>query len=180
MGGLKSLAAAALCALFGTASALAQNNPPAQQGSPEALAAIYACANNHNDAERLACYDAAVSRLHTAEASGQVVAIDREQATRLQHESFGFNLPSITRLLPNFNGQPSSLTRIESQLTSVSDRGQGYHTYRLANGQTWVDIEPTGAGWRVGDAVVVRQASFGSFLMTSTRVVGARRVRRQE
>jgi hypothetical protein len=58
------------------------------------LVQVYACAEKTPDAVRLACYDQAVSALRTAQAQGEVTAIDKGQARQIERESFGFNLPS--------------------------------------------------------------------------------------
>jgi hypothetical protein len=170
----------AICVLYSSAPAAAQANNAANAETPQALGDIYACASRQNDADRLACYDAAVAHLRHAEQSGDIVAIDRNRATALQRESFGFSLPNLARLLPRLTNQNPALTRIDTQLSSITARANGYYVYRLANGQTWVDIEPaSGLNPRPGDAVVVSQAAFGSYMMTSPRS-GSRRVRRED
>ena len=64
---------------------------------------IYECANIDSDAERLTCYDDAVSRFQAAEASGQVAIIDKSDVEQLNRESFGLSLPSIPKnILPKF------------------------------------------------------------------------------
>ena len=67
-------------ALLGAAAAggLAWGATPAPK-RPPALQAVMDCRQIQNDAQRLACYDAAVGGMAKAEESGDLVAIDREQ-----------------------------------------------------------------------------------------------------
>jgi hypothetical protein len=141
-----------------------------------------ACADTTDNTARLACYDAAVARLRQAEQTGQVVSIDRQGATALQHESFGFNLPNLARLLPSFHGgDEHTLDEIQSQLVSITLRGYDQHVFHLANNQTWVQV---GNGpvysVKVGDAVIIRKAALGSYMLLSPHGGGGNRVHRED
>jgi hypothetical protein len=168
----------ALCLLFASA-AIAQTDAPHQE-QPQVLTDVFACANTPDDVARLACYDAAVGRLQQAQQQGQVVSIDRERATALQRESFGFTLPNLARLLPSLGGAGSEVARMESEISRVIERPDNRHTFVLANGQTWTEVEPQSAfNVRVGDSITIRRAAFGSFMLISSRGGAAHRVRRE-
>jgi hypothetical protein len=65
---------------------------------PSALQGMYACSTIEDDAERLACFDGAVSKIKSAEASGEIVAVNSQQIQNLEREAFGFDLPSLPKL----------------------------------------------------------------------------------
>jgi hypothetical protein len=54
------------------------------------------CRKLTDNAARLACYDQAAAALDQAEAKGDVVVVDREQARKVRKQAFGFTLPSIS------------------------------------------------------------------------------------
>ncbi len=148
--------------------------------TPQALTDVYACAQMTDDAQRLQCYDSAVGRLQQAETQGQVVAVDRSQARDIERESFGFNLPSLSRLLPNLDGGDQPIDDVEMTVASVSESPLGYHTFTMAGGQVWVQVEPQEArNVRAGDTVTVHRAALGSYRLVSSRGGAGHRVRRQ-
>lgn len=166
-------------------SAAAQTTPPADATNPQVLDQVYQCAAITDDTQRLACFDTAVSRLHDAQTSGQVVAVDREQVRNINRDSFGFNLPSLASLLPHFGGGPRpslsepALDHVELQLQQVLTLADGRHKFVMTNGQVWVDLEPVRTNARPGDTMSVRSAFAGSFMMTGSRGGAAHRVHRE-
>jgi hypothetical protein len=165
--------AVALAALAPVAHA--QTPPP----TPQALTDVYTCAQVQDDAQRLQCYDGAVGRLRQAETQGQVVAVDRAQAQEIERDSFGFHLPSLSRLLPNLEGSDDVIDNIEMTVTRVRVSALGYHTFEMENGQVWTQVEPENArNVRAGDVVSIRRASLGSFRLISSRGGSGHRVRR--
>jgi len=166
----------ALALAFIPAMAVAQT----PDATPQVLTDVYACAQVQDDAQRLQCYDGAVGRLRQAETQGQVVAVDREQARELERESFGFNLPSLSRIIPNLEGGDREIDDVQMTVASVRANPLGFHTFTMENGQVWVQVEPDSArNVRPGDVVTVQRASLGSFRLTSSRGGGGHRVRRQ-
>jgi hypothetical protein len=158
-------------------SAYAQDRQPAP--SPQALTDVYACAQVQDDAGRLQCYDGAVGRLRQAESQGQVVAVDRQQARDLERESFGFHLPSLSRLLPNLDGGDQQIDHVQMTVSRISVSPFGYSTFVMDDGQVWEQVEPENArNVRVGDTVTIESASFGSFRLISPRGGAGHRVRR--
>lgn len=148
--------------------------------TPQALTDVYSCAQIQDDAQRLQCYDGAVGRLRQAETQGQVVAVDRAQAQEIERDSFGFHLPSLSRLLPNLEGGDDVIDNIEMTVARVRVSPTGYHTFEMENGQTWTQVEPENArNVRAGDVVTIRRAALGSFRLISSRGGAGHRVRRQ-
>ena len=169
------LTSAALAALVVASSAQTPAAP-----TPQALTDVYSCAQIQDDAQRLQCYDGAVGRLRTAETQGQVVAVDRQQAAEIERDSFGFHLPSLSRLLPSLGTGSQEMDSVQMTVASVRDNGQGYHTFVMENGQIWVQVEPERArNVRAGDTVTIERASLGSFRLISSRGGSGHRVRRQ-
>jgi hypothetical protein len=168
-----------------TPAAFGQTTPP-DQSSPAALSAVYACSQIQDDHQRLACFDTAVGHLKQAETQGQIVAVDRERARTVERDAFGFNLPSLMRLLPNLGGGPhasgdSEINSISATVARLHAGPTGYLTFVLDNGQSWTEVEAADVNnIRVGDQVTIHRASMGSFRLTGTRGGQGYRVRRQD
>lgn len=177
------LASLAFIAFAGPAAA--QRNQPVES-TPEALTQVYACRDITNEAQRLACYDTAVGRLREAETSGSVVAIDRGQAQEMDREAFGFSLPSLSRIFRGGDRDSASTTprfepvdEIAMEIASVTHQRNGPSTFRMTNGQVWIQIDDEVArNVRQGGAVTVRRATFSSYLMSVAAGGPAIRVRR--
>lgn len=177
---LACLSAALVCGALSVA--WAQQPPPIP--TPQALTDVYACAQQTDSAARLACYDAAVGRLQQAETQGQVVAIDRARTAEVRRESFGFNLPSFSRLFaqraPSGVAAEEEVREVDLQVQRVEARARGRYAFVMANGQTWVQVEPQRPyNVRPGDTVHIESASLGSFLLVSPRGGAGHRVRRE-
>lgn len=162
--------------------AAAQESPP----SPPVLDQVYACANVSAEAERLACYDAAVGRLRQAQTSGELVAVDRAQAEEIRRDAFGFSLPSLPRLFGGgFSGRDDGpdqvIDEITLQIARIQRRPDGKHWIHMDNGQVWAMVDSAQSNRRMetGAQVTVRRAAVGSFMM-SFGGGQALRVRRQE
>lgn len=149
--------------------------------TPSVLRDVYGCADIADDAQRLACYDGAVGRLRQAETQGQVVAVDRQQAAEIRREAFGFSLPNLGRLLPQLGDDEEAASAMEMVVERMTQNSTGRTRFVMANGQVWSQVEPTSVrNVRPGDAVTVRRASLGSYMLSSSRGGPAHRVRREE
>ena len=157
----------------------AEAQQPAPQARPELLTRLVDCRSIADGNQRLACYDTATSAFDSAEKQGDVVVIDREQVGVARRQLFGFQLPAMPDLFQR-GVQPDTLDSIETTLTRAGQYGEGKWTFTLADGSVWrqIDSEPVRFRDRAGQAVRVRRAALGSFLLT---VDGSRavRVRRQ-
>ena len=163
---------------FGALISAAYAQTPAP--TPQALADVYACAQVQDGAQRLQCYDGAVGRLRQAATQGQVVAVDRAQAEELERDSFGFHLPSLSRLLPTLEGGDREIDNVQMTVARIRVSPHGYHTFVMENGQMWEQVEAQRArNVRVGDVVTIERAALGSFRLVSSRGGAGHRVRRQ-
>ena len=158
------------------ASPVWAQTPPA---TAPVLNELYACAGITDAAGRLACYDGATARLRQAESQGQVAVVDRARAQELARESFGFQLPNLSRLLSG-GGHDQPVQNIQASVSRVMERPNGYHAFVLDNGQVWAQIEPQGVrNVRAGDSVRIQRATLGSFRLISSRGGAGHRVRRE-
>lgn len=165
---------------LGTAAAivaLSASAAPAQERA-QTLGQVTACRGIADSVARLACYDAAVGALDTAERQGEVVVMDRVQIGQARRQLFGFNLPAMPRVFGPEGA--AEITSIESTLQGATQTSDGHWVFRLADEGVWrqIDSERVRFQNRPGQAVRVRKASLGSFLLTvgDSRAV---RVRRQ-
>lgn len=165
---------AGACAAFAHQAA-AQTVAPSR---PELLSRLVACRAVADSAARLACYDGATDALDSAERDGQVVVVDRAQVSAARRQLFGFQLPSITLFDQGERADP--INEIETTLTRAVLVGEGRWLFTLADGSVWrqIDTESVNFRNRAGEAVRVRRASLGSYLLT-TEGSRAVRVRRQ-
>jgi len=170
---------ASLCFIALAGPATAQ-----QDQTPQVLDEVYACAEVADEAARLACYDAAVGRLREAQNSGNLVAVDREQAREIERDAFGFSLPSLPRIFGRSGDGGDAIETVAEmrlEIASVQRRRHGPATFTMTNGQVWVQIDDENArNAREGGSVTIRRASFNSFLMSVDAGGPAIRVRRQQ
>lgn len=149
--------------------------PPQERA--ETLTRLTTCRALTDPPARLACYDAAVVALDDAERQGEVVVMDRAQINETRRQLFGFQMPSLPRLL---GASPDAdIESIETTLERATQSGDRW-VFRLADGSVWGQID-SGRVFvrdRPGQPVRVRKASLGSFFLTvgESRAV---RVRRQ-
>jgi hypothetical protein len=172
------LAAVILLAGAAVPGALAQ---PAAM--PEGRAAVVQkltdCRKVADNAARLACYDAAAAALDTAEAKGDIVVVDREQARKVRRQAFGFRMPSIT--LFERGEKPEEIDTMTGVVAAARQNGMGHWVIRLEDGATWSQVDATDlfTDPKAGQPVKIRRASLGSYLMSigNQRAI---RVRREE
>jgi len=137
------------------------------------LQAIVDCRAMTSADARLACYDTAAARLDEAEASGQVVVVDKEQARQVRREVFGLQLPSLDIFGRTVKG-PDAADGVQGDVDRVAETVRS--AWRQADGKWVVELE-TGAVWRqidttdlaraphAGSRAEIRKASLGSFFM---------------
>lgn len=169
-----ALAAAVLAAC--ASSAVAQ---PKTETRAALVQTLSDCRKVADDSARLACYDAAAAALEQAEAKGDIVVVDRDQARSVRRQAFGFSLPSLSVF--ERGEEKEELDTIESRIAQVGRDGTGKWILRLEEGGTWtqVDAQELTLYPKTGQSVKIRKATLGSFLAS---VEGRRafRVRRTE
>jgi hypothetical protein len=155
--------------IFGLSAATAQT-PPAQARPTDA---IYACADKTDDAERLACFDAAVAAFKTAETTGAVKTVDVAAIEKIERDSFGFSLPSLTEIFrreePGKEAMAAPVAEVALAIASISvNKVTGKALIRLENGQVWEQVDSevvSRSKVRKAKVATIRKAAMGSFLM---------------
>ncbi|HEY0767932.1 MAG TPA: hypothetical protein VGD47_08235 [Steroidobacteraceae bacterium] len=136
----------------------------ARAADPSASAEITRCAAITGAAERLACYDALVCA-GIAAAEERLACYDalakRKSAPPLAAPA-GASFGLESRKLP---ATPQGPQLIKALVAKVSVDRLGTVKVSLDNGQSWTFNDPD-ALLKSGDAVTIRRAALGSFLMT--------------
>lgn len=139
----------------------------AESAKPRAsqLQAVVDCRRISDGAQRLACYDAAAARLDAAEASGDVVVVDKAQIREARRETFGFSFK-----MPSFMSAGATAEEMESLDGVVKSA-------RIGPDDKWVITLETGAVWRQIDSERVRRAPKpGSKVLIKTAALGSFRM----
>ena len=136
----------------------------AEQPRAQAFDAVMACHSVADIAQRAQCYDAATSRMAEAQAKGEIVIIDRAQASAAHQEAFGLTMPSLSFLTKAL--KPEEVDRVQGVVRAAKADVNGRWTMSLESGAVWRQISgdlirPPHAGSRVS----IRKGSIGSFLM---------------
>lgn len=123
------------------------------------------CRKLADGAQRLACYDAATAAFDQAEAKGDVVVVDREQARQVRRQAFGFQLPSIS--IFEKGETTEDLENTDGVLATARQDSAGRWTIRLEDGAVWASNGPEQLFKtpKPGMKVRIRKASLGSYLM---------------
>jgi hypothetical protein len=162
-----SLVAAGGSLLAALALSCAAHAAPATAPSRAAvLQGLLDCRGRTDPAERLACYDAAASKMDQAEAKGDIVVVDREQARTVRKQAFGFTLPSLS--LFDRGEKPEQIDHVSGVVESARMNAHGLWTIRLQDGAVWnqIDGNPPNRDPRPGMKVEIKSAVMGSYLMS--------------
>ncbi len=145
--------------------------PAAKSGAkpltnPAVVDSLLDCRKLVGDAERLACYDKAVAAVAQATASGDLVAIDREQRRKARRQAFGFALPSLAFL--ERGEKVEEANHVTATAVDVGRNPLGEWVITLDDGAVWRQIEPVELGRRPhkGSKVVISKGLLGAFFMT--------------
>jgi hypothetical protein len=151
------------------------------------LDALRACATEHDDVRRLACYDQAVGvRKRSgppAEAAPASAAREPNATAPVAgpspEEQFGYRGAIARKELDEKAAQDPVPDQVEAAVAEVARRPRGELVLTLDNGQVWAQKTADSSRVKVGDRVTIRKASFNSFLLVlpnnrSTRVVRER------
>ena len=140
--------------------------PAASQDRAKELQQLIDCRKLTDNTARLACFDQAAATLDQAEAKGDIVVVNREQARKVRRQAFGFSLPSIT--LFERGEKPEDVAQAEDKIASVRKLLSGKWEFKLASGATWVQVDLTELPIdpKPGQAVKIQRAALGSYAMT--------------
>jgi hypothetical protein len=167
----------ALAAMAGLChEAVSAQAPPRQASGSDLLNAVAACRAIGDAAQRLACYDAAATRLTQAIGRNDVVVLDREDIRQTRRSLFGFHLPR----LPIFGGGAREVQETPDEITATVSAASniGYDKYRirLEDGAVWQTTESSASITppHAGSIVVIRRGAMGNYFM---RIDGQRGLR---
>ena len=144
---------------------------PAPTNAP-VVQAVVDCRKIDDATQRLACYDAAVAALNTAQSSGDLVTLDRKQRQAVRKQAFGFTLPSLSM----FDTGEKSVDRIDDTIASAHQIGQGRWVFQMQDGAVWrqIDDEFLSRNPHPGSAVVISRAALGSYMLSVDGQPGVR------
>ncbi len=130
------------------------------------------CRDIPDDVARLACYDAAFARATpaadpvppaaTGKAAPAAIAPPSPQPT--PEELFGRDAVAAEALVREAAGI-GRVEAIESTISSVTATAYGKQVVTLGNGQAWTQIDSAAVKLGPGDAVTIRRAALGSYLL---------------
>jgi hypothetical protein len=154
-------AVAALTLLTGLGGQTAGQTPPAARNA--ALQQLADCRKITAAEARLDCYDAAAAAFETAEAQGDIVVVDREQARAVRRQAFGFQLPSLS--LFDKGGAPEPIDEVNLKIDSAVRDGHGKWTLVLEGGQVWRQIDggELSRDPKPGMTARIKSAALGSY-----------------
>ena len=167
-----------LAAILALSASGAANAQARGEGRAALVQKLADCRKLTDNTVRLACYDQTAEALDQAEAKGDIVVVDREQARKVRRQAFGFSLPSIT--LFEKGETQEALENVADTVTTARQNSMGHWVIELKDGGTWAQIDASELFKtpKAGMTAKIRKASMGSFLMTidNQRAFRARRV----
>jgi hypothetical protein len=170
MKSIRALTGLAACFLLAAGAARAAE-PPRRA---DVLQRLLDCRKVGGDAARLACFDAAAGAMDQAEAKGDVIVVDREQARTVRKQGFGFTLPSLS--LFERGEDREEIDRLQLKVEGARQDGHGKWTVVLEGGQVWrqVDTGDFSVRPRPGMTAKIRRAMMGSYIMSIGGNAGVR------
>ncbi len=132
--------------------------------NPAAVAqAISDCRKLTDRDTRLACYDKATDAFEQAQASGQVVVVDREQVRAVKRQAFGFSMPSLN--LFAHGPKEEQIDKVEVKLASAHQDPTGKWAMTTDEDAVWRQIDTTELynPPHAGSSMLIRKAMLGSF-----------------
>lgn len=164
----------ALALLGSTASVSAQDQSESPAASVDYVAQLKACRDIPGESQRLACFDTAVGAMVAATETGEVNIVNREDVRQTRRSLFGFTMPKGGIFGSNDDEADSAM--LESTIADVR-RSQGRTiVITIAEGSKWqisnvpMRLRPP----RVGDAVVFKRASLGSYFIRIDGQIGVK------
>jgi len=136
-------------------------------------APIYACADESDDAARLACFDAAVAALKASEEAGEVATVAVAEIEEAERDAFGLEgeqaVAAVSaRIVPRRAEPPAELDEVTAGVVSITENNRGELIVTLDNGQVWRQSDSASVSIsrkKPPETATVRKAALGSFRM---------------
>jgi hypothetical protein len=157
------IAVAAAVGLSSAGAAIAQDRRNAPAEPPESMGRVIQCRAIAGAEERLACFDREVAAMEAARASGQLVAMDRQQVRRTRRSLFGLALPDLNIFGDDSDDEASS---VETTIRSARQGPDGKWVIQLEDGARWAQVDSRNLAIypRAGQPIRIRRAAMGSYL----------------
>ncbi|MDR3507144.1 MAG: hypothetical protein P4L64_04520 [Caulobacteraceae bacterium] len=161
----KFLASVAGAALWVSLCAPVQAATVRAQGRAADLKALVDCRSVTDPGRRLSCYDKAVADLDRAEAGGDIVVVDRQQAQAVRRQAFGLNFSALS-IFDRGVAREEAET-LTAKVKTARQNPDGRWVIELEDGAVWrqIDGDDLGAAPRAGATVVISHGSVGSFFV---------------
>ncbi|WP_211051430.1 hypothetical protein [Parasphingorhabdus halotolerans] len=145
---------------------MAQTKEERLTAPPALYTDLIACKTLPDASARLACYDAKVAALETAQTNNEVVIADREQVREARKGLFGLSLPRIN-LFGGDGDEGSDIAQIDGVIKSAKTSRSGKWLITLEDGAVWQQTDAPRSTMRQpkpGDSITIERAALGSFL----------------
>ncbi len=177
-GGTRGLAVMAMVILPFATLPSAASAAPAPPPSAAAVKAVMDCRALTEATQRLACFDKSVAAMAQAEASGDLMTIDREQRRAVRKQAFGLVLPTLE--IFNRGEKPEEANRLTAKVARARQDANGKWLITLDDGAVWLQTDdyPLNRDPKAGSTVVIMKGVMGSFFMKvdGQEAIKARRV----
>ena len=128
---------------------------------PQVYQSVLDCRAVADPAQRLACFDKAVTAMSDATSRKDLVIIDRESIRATKRGLFGISLPKIKI----FGGNDDvEVDQIESTITATYSSKDGMSVFTLADGSRWKQTDGRYTYPKAGQKIRVKRAALGSFM----------------
>jgi len=134
--------------------------------TPQVFKSLLDCRALTDGTARLACYDAQVTALASAEEKQDVVVVDRKQIRQARRSLFGLALPKIDLFGGEDKEDQEGFEEIETTIKSAARTSEGRWSFVLEDGAKWVQAETKTLPRdpRAGFKIKIRRAALGSFV----------------
>ena len=153
-----------ICATEASAAGAAAKADTARERA-QVLKALVDCRALSDNAARLACYDKAAAEIDKAEAGGEIVVVDRQQARAARRQAFGFDLSALS--IFDRSATKEELNVIDAKVRSATHGPDGRWVITLEDGAVWRevgDIEPN-LDPRPGALAHISRGTVGSYFI---------------
>jgi hypothetical protein len=163
----RSAAIAVALALLANGSTVASAQ---EDGDPNPLDPLKACQAEADPTARLACFDAAVGAMVTAEEQGDLRVVDRETVRETRRSLFGFSLPDFGIFGDDDEGEEAEdeFDTLATTVTSVRYMTPRSFVFRIAEGDALWQIEEAPRRLLTveeGDKVEIEKGSLSSYFV---------------
>jgi hypothetical protein len=174
-----------------SAAAVAMASPAAAQSAGD----LMSCIEIARDADRLACYDAAVAKVSpqakaasdkraketariaaeeaaAAEAAAAAKA-EADAAARAAQAKADFGAETVTskKVSERTRPDPDEIIKLDAKLSDILTNREGKYVFLLDNGQLWKQVSTeAGLNIRPGDDVVLEKSTMGGYKLNFKRI----------